>query len=130
MRPTIIISIVMLFIVELSAQQYDCHVNKYAFKKDALPFGVMTDIDIRIKIDFDSSYIAIYDTELIQMQFQELQSRESNNGVLKRLSANWPDGKRCFIHLFIRNEAIESIEIKCSKATFMYLVSKSEPVLQ
>ncbi len=129
MRPIIIISIVMLFIVELSAQQYNCHVNKYAFKQDALPFGMMTDIDIRIKIDFDSTYITIYDTEIIQMRFQELQSRNENNGVLKRLSANWPDGKRCFIHLFIRNDAIESIEIKCSKATFMYLVSNSESVL-
>lgn len=128
MKPIIVISILMSLIVEPSAQQFVCHVNKYAFKQDALPFGVMTDTDIRIELDFDSAIIMIFDEEPIRMRFQELQSRAENNGELKRLSATWPDGKRCFVHLFVRNEAIESVEIKCSKATFMYLVSKSEIV--
>lgn len=120
----IFVAIVCVSVVDLSAQHYDCHVDKFAFKQDALPYGTMSETNIRIVIDFDSSYIKIFEKEDIFMYFEELQSREVNNGVLKRLGAFWPDGNRCFVHLFLRNDIIESVEIKCLKASFMYVVSQ------
>lgn len=117
----IYVLLVLLVVVDASAQRYICDVNKFAIKNDALPYGTMNDTDIKIVIDMDSAILTIHDKEIIVLHFDVLQSRVSNNGVLMRLGSLWADGNKCFIQLFIRDEKPESIEIKCLNGSVMYL---------
>ena len=118
----------MIFFQLCVAQSYSLKTEKFAFKHDAYPYGQLKNVDIDITLDMDSKKLIVHGDSINEYDFQFLNEQPFENGSIIRLESKYTDNKRCLIVIYKHDTLIESIEFKCVKVSFKYLLASNSAI--